>query len=152
MWADSSLIPRGADSLFPSVAGLTRAIFLGGHLMPGYAHTFVIGRRFAISPFLLAGIGYQRQLVEGPRGEVRRNSLYVASELRLTLNYSRPRWFTGFLLHARLQTNLYEEMRLVSNLSGVQLYLGYRFPDFRIFPKAAWLRRWAPLRRFLDGA
>jgi hypothetical protein len=42
-------------------------------------------------------------------------------------------------------------MRLVSNLSGLQLYWGYRLPDFRIFPKATWLRRWAPLRRFLDG-
>ncbi|MBX3102174.1 MAG: DUF4421 family protein [Bacteroidetes bacterium] len=151
VWADSSLIPPQVDSLFPSVSGFTQATFSNIHVSPGYAHTFVIARRFAISPFLLLGIGYQRQYLAGSGGEIRKGSLYLATEPRLTLNYSRPRWFAGFLVYARLSANIYEEMQLVANLSGAQLYVGYRFPHFRLLPNNVFLRRIRPLRKWLDG-
>jgi len=151
MYADSSLIPASLRPHYPTLDSATEISLLSFRLAPGYAHTFVFRKRLSLGLLGLLGLGLQRSVIQDGADLHIRHQLQSVLELRTSLNYARPRWFTGFSLVLGSGSVRLEEADLNFARVRAELYVGYRFPQVRILKNWRWLRKIGPVRNWLDG-
>lgn len=149
--ADSSLIPGPLQQRYPLLSQSTQVYALNVNIGPGYAYTLVLGKNFAFTPLFILGAGYQR--VTAANGNVlgRSGTAYLSTNWRVTLNYTRPRWFAGFTISGRSSEMRLNEGRLQMASQLGELYFGYRLAGARLLKKWQWGRRIGPVRRWLDA-
>lgn len=150
--ADTSFVPREFVEQYRAVQNFNEARFSNIILEPGYAHTFVIGERCSIHLRTLFGFGLQSRSFTDLEGtQLESGSLSYKTEFGLSLNYFLPRFFAGAGFTSEALGTRIEDVSLSTQLAQGEFYLGYRFPNAKLFSAKSALRKFNPVKRWIDG-
>jgi Domain of unknown function (DUF4421) len=126
IFADSSLVPTALHPVFGS--GFDRGSFLNFALVPGYAHTFVLGTRFYFNVSASASLGLQHKYFALEEKTTTRNLAPMARFIgRAALGYNSDRFFAALTAYNDTQTTRLPGLLLDSNIVSFSLMIGYRF-------------------------
>ena len=132
---DSAFLPVGIRQNFNEFKDLETYRINGLGIAGGYAHTFVIGKKFCISPLFALGmdIQHQRYTLQNERGE--RLSLSPMVDLRFSMNYNSDRFFIGLTFVDDITTVHFKDLIANNQYFQINLSVGYRFKAPKILKK-----------------
>ncbi len=106
---------------------------------PGYAHNFIIRKKFFISLLLALGPAVQdfrfRDTNGGLHADTRVNS-YL--DFRTAIGYSNDRFFTGITLSSQTRNVVFEDVRFSSVTTTGRILFGWRFKESGFLKKSVW--------------
>ncbi|MCU0450907.1 MAG: DUF4421 domain-containing protein [Bernardetiaceae bacterium] len=124
-FADSSLVPTALQPVFGP--GFDRGNFINFALVPGYAHTFVLGKRFYFNISASASLGLQHRHFALKEQTTTRSFAPVPRFIgRAALGYNGDRFFGALTAYNDTQTTRLPELLLDSNVVSFSLMIGYR--------------------------
>ena len=150
--SDTSFIPRELVIAYAEVNDFNEAVFSNIILQPGYAHTFVIGKRLSFNLRALLGFGAQGRTFVDREGKAKRD-VGISSKLDfgVMLNYFGQRFFTGVGLVAESLGSEIGNVRYSTSMVQGELFVGYRFPQVKLFQKKSFLYKIGPVKKWIDG-
>lgn len=108
-------------------------------LAPGYAHNFIVRKKFFISLLLAVGPAVQdfrfRDTSNVLHKDTRVNS-YV--DFRAAIGYSTDRFFTGITFSSQSRQVIFEDIRFSSVTSTGRILFGWRFPEKGFLTRSVW--------------
>lgn len=132
---DSLLLPRKYFTDAGRPGALEEVNVYHGSIMPGYAHTFVMGRFYLMTSLALGPEVQRRNL----RDETKRGRELWAVEGRFQLQaafgFDNDTYFWNLAYLSQRQQYEVEELGVTVNTNGFRLLVGRRFKDFRFIRK-----------------
>jgi hypothetical protein len=129
--SDSGFVPNDLRSGIPSTSQVINGRFNSLSLMPGYAYTFVIRKKYFITLAPSLGLMTQFQHYTSSAGTTRGVSdesvLYPRAMARAALGYNSAKWYFGFgALVDNYIIKLPQKDLLIYNIGNASFYIGYR--------------------------
>ncbi len=125
-----SLIPPSQEIFYSTDTGFRGGSFTSFGLSPGYAHTFIIGENFYITPSLCVGSGLMKKSYRVLIGERNKYGSFIKVNCRLAAGYNADRWFYGVALVVDItstKSSLGGVGISASNIGGfIETFAGYR--------------------------
>jgi len=130
--ADSSIVPKQAESNFSREANIKKGSFYSLSIMPGYGHTLVLKQRFFLTLSICGGINLQQQhyTSQGNNATILLNEFVAIPRAmaRSGIGYNSPTFFTGILaLGDVYNLPLGNKERISYSVGSISFYLGYHF-------------------------
>jgi Domain of unknown function (DUF4421) len=125
LFADSSLVPLALSADYGP--GFSQGVFYSVALVPGYAHTFVLGK-FYFNLSGSASLGIQRQRYHLSDEPFKRGVAPLAKFIgRTALGYNGDKFFSGITFYLDTQTVRMDRIMYGTNITSATLLFGYRF-------------------------
>ena len=125
--ADSSLVPEDAKPEFQQINPLKTVRLMSFALAPGYAGAFVWGR-VNFAPMVFIGPALQRGTVTTETEKHHESpQLGLKFNVRASLYYRGPRWFTGFSFYYDLVNYRVPNATVKASLFNGRFFFGYHF-------------------------
>jgi len=108
-------------------------------LAPGYAHNFIIHKKFFVSLLLAVGPAVQDFRFRDAKNELHmdtRVNSYL--DFRAAIGYSTDRFFTGVTLSSQSRNVVFEDIRFSSVTTTGRILFGWRFPEKGFLTKSVW--------------
>lgn len=120
---------------------------------PGYAHNFVIQKKFFVSLLLAVGPAVQDFRftdINGERHADTRVNSYI--DFRAAIGYSTDRFFTGVTVSSQSRNVVFEDIRFSSVTTTGRILFGWRFQEKGFLTKSVWslLPPWGKGRSLKD--
>ncbi|MBN1534820.1 MAG: DUF4421 family protein [Spirochaetes bacterium] len=126
-----SLIPSAYEVLYGMDTGFRGGNFTSIGISPGYAHTFIIGRDYYITPSICLGSGLMKKSYGVTVGERNKLGSFIKANFRLAVGFNSERWFYGIALvvdATSTMSSLGGSGMSASNIGGfIETFGGYRF-------------------------
>jgi Domain of unknown function (DUF4421) len=106
---------------------------------PGYAHNFIIKKKFFVSLLLAIGPAIQDFSFRDPGGQLHtdtRVNSYI--DFRSALGYSNDKFFAGITLSSQVRNVVFEDVRFSSVTTTGRLLFGWRFTEWGFLKHSVW--------------
>lgn len=145
---DSLLLPRNHFSGSGSAATVKEINVYHGSLMPGYAHTFVMGRFYLMTSLALGPEVQRRNLTDEQQGTQEQWEIEGRLQLQAAFGYDDDLYFWNVSYLNQRQQYEVDGLGVGVNTTGLRFLVGRRFKEFGFMRS---IRQWKPYRTIFGG-
>jgi len=135
--ADSAIYGVHYENVFGSKADFNKLDYTTISIAPGYAHTFVFGKRFFINGSLSIGPANHWVYYQSATAAKHETTLNSFADLRVAIGYNSDRFFSGVSYVAQSRNIKFEQIQFTNTNSTFKMVIGYRFKEFGLLKKRA---------------
>lgn len=145
---DSLLLPRWHFAGSGPAAAVEEINVYHGSLMPGYAHTFVMGRFYLMTSLALGPEVQRRNLTDENQADSEQWAVEGRLQLHAAFGYDDDRYFWNVAYLSQRQQYEVDGLGISVNTNGLRFMVGRRFKEFGFMRS---IRQWKVYRSLVGG-